>query len=150
MNEFRARLDRFHGVQKRLGLVIFDFDQIHRLFGDIFAVRGHRRDFFTDEPHLAVGQYRHIIKPPADFKSRAIRAGDNGAHAMQRARLAGVDTLDFSGSNRAAQQLTPKHTGQYDIDGVLCLSIGFQLAFDPGSGIANDLFRRCHLVPPKM
>ena len=34
MNEFRAGLESFHGIEQRLGFFVLDFDQIHRLFGD--------------------------------------------------------------------------------------------------------------------
>ena len=67
VNELRARLHRFDRIEQRLGLFVFDFDQIHRLFGDQFALRRHRRDLFADEPHFAVGEDRHIVKPAADL-----------------------------------------------------------------------------------
>ncbi len=71
MKKFRARLERFHRVEQRLGFFVFDFDEIQRLFGDNFAVRRHRRNFFADETHFAVGQDRHVVKSPADFQARS-------------------------------------------------------------------------------
>ena len=70
MEEFRARLERFDRIEQRLGLFVFDFDQVHRLFGDHLAVRRHRRDFFADETHFAVGEDRHVVEPAADFQTR--------------------------------------------------------------------------------
>jgi hypothetical protein len=67
MNQPRARLHGFHRIENRLGLLILDFDQIHRLFGDQFRVRRHRRYFFTDEAHFAIRQNRHVVKPAADL-----------------------------------------------------------------------------------
>ena len=55
VNEFRAGLESFHGIEQGRGFVVLDFDQIDRLFGDQFALRSHRRDLFADELDFAVG-----------------------------------------------------------------------------------------------
>jgi hypothetical protein len=102
MNQPRARLHGLHRIENRLRLLVFHFDKIHRLFGDQLGVRRHRGHFFTDEPHFAVGEDRHVVKPAADFQSAAILARHHGVNAGESQRLARVDSLYSSGRNRAA------------------------------------------------
>ena len=67
MNQPRARLHGLHRIENRLALLVFNFDKIHRLFGDQLVVGRHRGYLFTDEPHFSIGEDRHVVKPAPDL-----------------------------------------------------------------------------------
>ena len=69
---FAPGLSASTGSSSGVGFFVLDFDQIDRLFGDQLALRRHRRDFFADKPHFAIGEDRHVVEPPADFQAGAV------------------------------------------------------------------------------
>jgi len=110
------RLDRVHDGGQRL---VLDVDQRDGVGGDV-AVGGddggdllrlvdhtvHRQD------HLLVA---HQGGHPGEAGGVEVFAGDDGEHAGQRERLAGVNVEDFGVGVGAAGDVHVEHTGQLDV-----------------------------------
>ena len=94
MKQYGVRLDRRERVEQRFEFLILDIDQIHRFFSDSLTLRRHRRDFFADKAHDAVGEDRHVVNFSADQKTMNICAGGDRVHAGQRQGPADVDLLN--------------------------------------------------------
>ena len=122
MQHRRVGLGRFHRIEQRLQLIIFNLDQIQRLLRRLFSLRRNRGDLLTDKPHHAVRQNRRIINAPANSQPRNILSGDYRLHARHPPSLADVDTLDAPVRDRATQDLTPQRTRQIQIRTVERLS----------------------------
>jgi hypothetical protein len=61
----RAFGDRRQRIEHRRQRLVFDFDQLRRLLGEITLRSSYHGNFFSDEAHAIIGQHRHVAQPPA-------------------------------------------------------------------------------------
>ena len=83
--------DRRDGVER----FVFDFDQVHRIEGDVFINRRDRGDRIADEANLVDAERVFVLADGQNaVGNRQVFAGDNCEHAGQRQRFGNVDVLD--------------------------------------------------------
>ena len=94
MQYSRVRLGRFHRIEQRFQLVIFNLDQIQRLLRRLLSLCRDRGDFLTDEPHYTVSQNWGVINTPANSQPCNILSGDHRLHTGHTPSFFDIDTFD--------------------------------------------------------
>ena len=108
MQQGRARLDGFEGIEQRFQLFVLNLDQFRRGLGDLLALRRDHRDFLADEANDLVGKHRHVVDFSADELAFDIGTGHHGMNTRQGERFAGIDFLDSSVSESDCAALWPR------------------------------------------
>ena len=81
--------------------------------------RRHRGDRLAAIAHLVARQRIFVLRDRQHaVGAREVLAGDDGAHARQRARLARVDRTDHAVRDRAAQDAPDQRVGERQVGGV--------------------------------
>ena len=112
----RLVFGRLDLVENRRQFLVFRYDLLRGLVGDMRIAGEHHRDRFADKMHLANGQDRLVVecRPVIgisdDFPH--VVAGIDGVDAGHFAGGAGVDRLDAAMRDRAAEDFCMQHAGQ--------------------------------------
>ena len=128
-----------HGVRRarRFGRIIggqflhLEFDQAERALGRLRVDRRHRRDRLAAIAHAAARQriFVHGDRQHA-VSVRAVVAGDDRDHAVERARLGDVEPDDVGVAYRAAKDASDQRVGVVEIGRVARLAGDFLDAVD--------------------
>ena len=134
--------NRFFDRGDRVERFVLDFDQIHRVEGDVFIDRRDGRHRIADEAHLVDAERVFIL---ADRKNavgdRQVFAGDDRKHAGQRQRFRNVDALDQRVRQMAAQDFAEEHARQHDVVGKLRLAGALRARIDLAKRLADYVQR---------
>ena len=102
--------------------VVFRFDELHGLLGDVRIGREHHRHRLADEPHLVDRDDRLIVEGRAVIGRRNDRpdilAGHDAHHTRERRRRPGVDRADAAVRDGRAEHLAEEHAGQAQVVGI--------------------------------
>ena len=120
LHERRTRLHRLFRIEHRRQRLVFDLDQIERLFGGVLVDRRDGCHFFADVAHGVDGERQVVarLRKVAVLDAGKVFPGDDGANARQRLGATGIDPHDPGVRMRAAQQLAVQHSGHADVVGV--------------------------------
>ena len=105
-------------IEQWFHFIVFNFNQLERLLRRKSGFCGHGSNFFADESHQSIRENRVIIDAPADSQSSDVLSANNRFNAGNLARLVGIDFLDATVRNRAAQDLAPQYVWQFHISAV--------------------------------
>ena len=114
-----------HGLERIDGGgqdVVLDLDQVERLLGDGQLVGGDGGHRMADEHHAVDGQDRMGPRGRLALQLRDVGRGEDGPHAGQRPRLAGVDAHDARVRVGAAEELGVEQAAGLEIRDVLHLT----------------------------
>ena len=132
----RASAGRVIGRQ----LLDFEFDQRERPLGGLLVDRRHRRDRLAAIAHAPARQriFVHGDRQHA-VGVRAVVAGDDRHHALERARLGHVEPNDVAVADRAAQDAPDQRVGVVEVGGVAGAAGDLVDAVDQRHAAAREL-----------
>jgi hypothetical protein len=131
VDQRRAGCERRRRIDDRSQLFVVDPDQARGLARDRLAVGGHRGDDLADVAHLALGERRLVLDEGAHPVALVeIVAGDDRAHAGQRAGRAQVIAADAGVRVRALQDRAVQHSGAMQVGDVLRAAAELVVAFE--------------------
>ena len=124
---------RLQGVKDGGKLFILHIDQIQGFLGGVRIIGGDGGHPFADEPHLPVGQQRHVPQRPPHQHTGHILPRHHGAHSAQSKGAGGVYVNNSGVGERAPQDPSLEHPRQHNIRRVNQLPRYFIRAVFPGN-----------------
>ena len=133
----RARLEGFEGIEDRGQLLILYVDKMDGLLRGVRVLRGNDGDLLADEPDAVPRQYGHVPQAHAHEGGGDVGGGDDGADARQPRGAGCVDAHDAGVGQRASRSLGPEGAGDAQVSRVQGLSRYLGRPFDAGDWLAD-------------
>ena len=136
-----ARPHRFFRIEHRRQRLVFDLDQVERLFGGVLVDRRDGCHLFADVAHGVDGQRQVVarLRKIAVLDAGKVLPGDDGANARQGFGATRIDAHDPGVRMRASQQLAVQHSGHADVVGILGAAQSLERAVLLGGRLADDV-----------